>query len=452
MRKSIILLAFLSLNFICFAQVKVEHLLTENLPNPISIDALTPRFSWQLNAAGQRDVMQTAYEIRVNEGKHNVWNSGKVITDESIYITYKGEKLNSGQKYNWQVRIWDNKANASEWSVPASFQMGMLAPGDWKAQWISPGYKEDSVMRPSPIFRKQFSVAKKIQSATAYITSHGLYEAQINGQRVGDAYLTPGWTSYNKRLQYQAYNVTDLLKNGVNVVGATLGSGWYRGYIGYNPMPNLYGKDVALLFQLEITYIDGTKTEVISDGSWKSSTGAARYAEIYYGAIIDNNYQQKGWAEAGFNDLKWFGVKVQNFSKDVLVATINEPVKKHEIFKPVKVFTTPKGEKVIDFGQNLVGWVKFRVIGKAGDKITISHAEVIDKAGDFYTDNLRTAKSQDTYILKGDSEETFEPQFTWQGFRYIKVEGYDGDRFKAGGLYSNCFIFRYGADRNFYLL
>jgi len=441
MRKSIILLACLFIGATCFAQVKVEHLLAENLPNPNSIDALTPRFSWQLNAGLQRDVMQTAYEIRVSEGKHNVWNSGKVMSDESMYVDYKGGKLNSGQKYNWQVRVWDNKAKASEWSAPATFQMGMLTPGDWKAQWITPGFKEDSVMRPSPIFRKEFSVGKKIQSAIAYITSHGLYEAQINGQRVGDAYLTPGWTSYNKRLQYQAYDVTGLLKNGANAVGATLGSGWYRGYIGYNPTPNLYGKDVALLFQLEITYTDGTKAEVISDGSWKSSTGPVRYAEIYYGATIDNNYQQKGWTEPGFADSKWVGVKVQNFSKDILIATINESVKKHEVFKPVKVFTTPKGEKVIDFGQNLVGWVKFKVVGKAGDKITISHAEVIDKAGNFYTDNLRTAKSQDTYILKGGGEETFEPQFTWQGFRYIKVEGYLGDLkqedFTAVALYSD---------------
>jgi alpha-L-rhamnosidase len=441
MKKSLIFIFALLLNGVCFAQVKVEHLLTEDLVNPISIDALSPRFSWQLNAGGARGVMQTAYEININEGKHKVWHTGKVLSDQSAYVDYNGEPLKAGQKYDWQVRVWDNAGKATEWSVVNSFQMGMLTPADWKAQWITPGFVEDSVMRPSPLFRKVFSLKKKIRSAIVYITSHGLYEAQINGHRVGDAYLTPGWTSYNKRLQYQAYDVTGLLKTGENAVGATLGSGWYRGGVGYNPKPNLYGKDIALLVQLEVTYTDGTKAEIITDDSWKSSTGPVRFAEIYNGATIDNRMQQSGWSTAGFDDKNWSGVKVQQFAKDILIATINEPVRKHEIFKPIKIFTTQKGEKVIDFGQNLVGWVKLKVIGKAGDKITLSHAEVIDKAGNFYTENLRTARSQDIYILKGGGEETFEPQFTWQGFRYIKVEGYPADLkeedFTAVALYSD---------------
>ncbi|MGZ3829407.1 MAG: family 78 glycoside hydrolase catalytic domain [Mucilaginibacter sp.] len=447
MRKIITLLLALFFNVICFAQVKVEHLLTEDLIDPISIDATTPRFSWQLNAGDARDVMQTAYEIRIGidpsikSNRHLVWGSKKVMSDQSVYVEYHGEPLLSGHKYIWQVRVWDNTGKPSEWSSPAYFTMGLLHVADWKAQWITPGFVEDSVMRPSPLFRKEFSLTKKIRSAIAYITSHGLYEARINGARVGDAYLTPGWTSYNKRLQYQAYDVTAMLKQGANAVGATLGSGWYRGGVGYNPKPNLYGKDIALLFQLEVTYTDGTKAIIASDDSWKSSTGPVRFAEIYNGATIDNRMQQTGWSAPGFDDKSWSGVRVQNFAKDILIATVNEPVRKHEIFKPVKIFTTPKGEKVIDFGQNLVGWVKLKVIGKAGDKITLSHAEVIDKAGNFYTENLRSARSQDTYILKGGGEEVFEPQLTWQGFRYIKVEGYQGDLkaedFTAVALYSD---------------
>ncbi|HWZ16039.1 MAG TPA: glycoside hydrolase family 78 protein [Mucilaginibacter sp.] len=425
----------------CFAQVTVRHLLTENQVDPLSIDVLTPRFSWQLFAGDKRDVMQTAYEIRVKKGGHDAWKTGKVKSDRSVYVPYQGEALVSGQKYTWQVRVWDNSGKASDWSAPATWQMGLLTPADWKAEWITPGYVEDSVYRPSPMFRKNFSLTKKIRSAVAYITAHGLYEAQINGHRVGDAYLTPGWTSYNKRLQYQAYDVTSLLQRGDNAVGAILGNGWYRGYIGFNPKPGFYGKDIALLFQLQVTYTDGTTDYIGSDGSWKSSTGPVRFAEIYYGATIDNRLQQKDWATINFDDKNWSGVKVQSFPKDILVATINEPVRKHEIFKPVKVFKTPKGEKVIDFGQNLVGWVQMKVSGKAGDKITISHAEVVDKAGNFYTDNLRTARSQDVYILKGGGEEIFEPQFTWQGFRYIKVEGTPGDlkpeNFTAVALYSD---------------
>lgn len=447
MRKLILLFLALLPGALCYAQLKVEHLLTEDQENPICVDASTPRFSWKLDAAGRRNVMQTAYEIKVvsyaylKKDKRDLWNSGKVTSDQSVFVPYAGAPLTSGEKCWWQVRVWDNAGNVSPWSEPVYWQMGLLLPDDWKAKWITPGFKEDSINRPGPLFRKTFSLPKKIASATIYITAHGLYHAELNGKKIGDGYLTPGWTSYNKRLQYQAYDVTDMLQKGDNALGVELGNGWYRGHVGYNPTPNLYGKDIATLVQLEVTYADGTKETVVSDESWKSSTGPVRYNEIYNGCIIDDNMQQKDWSVTNFDDKSWSGVTVQNFKKNVLVATNSEPVRKHESFKPVKIFTTPKGEKVIDFGQNLVGWVQVKVSGHKGDKIVISHAEVIDKAGDFYTDNLRTAKEQDIYILNGDGEETFEPQFTWQGFRFIKVEGYPGDlkpeNFTAYALYSD---------------
>ncbi|MDB5091153.1 MAG: alpha-L-rhamnosidase, partial [Mucilaginibacter sp.] len=220
-----------------------------------------------------------------------------------------------------------------------------------------------------------------------------------------------------------------------------LGSGWYRGHIGFSHQQNYYGKDIALLFQLEVTYTDGTTATIISDESWKSSTGPVRFAEIYNGATIDDRMQQKNWSTVTFDDKSWSGVTVNDFPKNTLVATVNEPVTKHETFKPVKIFKTPKGEEVIDFGQNLVGWVQMKVSGNAGDTIKLSHAEILDKPGNFYTENLRAARAQDIYILKGGGEETFEPQFTWQGFRYIKVEGYKKDLnaadFTAIALYSD---------------
>ena len=443
MRKLVLLFVAFHVSAICLAQVKVQYLLTENVVNPICIDALNPRFSWQLDAGDKRGVMQAAYELKVSsaKGKHEVWKTGKVSSDQSMYIIYKGEPLVSGQKYIWQVRVWDNAGKASAWSGPASFRMGMLTPADWKAKWITPGFVEDSVNRPSPLFRKGFSLNKKVASAMVYITSHGLYEAQINGKRVGDAFLTPGWTTYNKRLQYQAYDVTNLLQPGANAVGATLGSGWYRGHIGFSHQMNYYGKDIALLLQLEVTYTDGSTETIASDESWKSSTGPVRFAEIYNGATIDNRMQVKNWSTPGFDDKSWSGVTVKDYTKNTLVATVNEPVRKHETFKPVKIFKTPKGEEVIDFGQNLVGWVQMKVTGNAGDTIKLSHAEILDKPGNFYTDNLRAARAQDIYVLKGGGEETFEPQFTWQGFRYIKVEGYKKDLnaadFTAIALYSD---------------
>ena len=180
---------------------------------------------------------------------------------------------------------------------------------------------------------------------------------------------------------------------------------------------------------------------IVSDESWKSSTGSIMYVEIYNGETVDATKEKTGWCNAGYNDANWSGVTVKDHSKSILVATQNEPVKKHETFQPVKIFTTPKGEKVIDFGQNLVGWEIMKVKGNAGDKITISHAEVLDKEGNFYTENLRAAKAQSTYILKGGNEETFEPHFTFYGFRYIKIEGYPGEikpeNFSAVALYSD---------------
>jgi alpha-L-rhamnosidase len=197
----------------------------------------------------------------------------------------------------------------------------------------------------------------------------------------------------------------------------------------------------ALLFQLDITYTDGSKESIVSDDSWKSTTGSIRYAEIYNGEIIDARQQRTGWRQAGYNASGWNGVTVKDYDKSVLVATQNEPVKKHETFNPVKIITTPNGEKVIDFGQNLVGWVVMKAKGNAGDTITISHAEVLDKNGNFYTENLRDAKAQAIYILRGEGEELFEPHFTFFGFRYIKLDGYPGEikpeNFTAVALYSD---------------
>jgi len=429
------------------AQLKVQGLLTENRSNPIGIDILQPRFSWQL-VSDSRNIMQTAYEIRVGtdvasliKDKKLVWTSGKVMSDSSVHVAYKGPAMESAAKYFWQVRVWDNRGNASSWTEPAYWQMGLLHAGDWKAKWIQAGFAEDTVNRPSPLFRKTFTANKKIRSAFAFITAHGLYEAQINGHRVGDAYLTPGWTSYKKRLQYQMYDVSDLLTTGTNAIGITMGSGWYRGYIGFTNNKNFYGKDQSLLFQLQVTYTDGSSEMIVSDESWKSTTGAIKSAEIYNGESIDARDEKQGWSTPSYNDNVWSGVKVVDFPNNNLIASYSDPIRKHETFTGLKVITTPKGEKVIDFGQNLVGWVVMKVNGKSGDKVTISHAEVLDKNGNFYTENLRAAKAEDQYVLKGGVEETFEPHFTFHGFRYIRVEGYPGElkpeNFTAVALYSD---------------
>jgi alpha-L-rhamnosidase len=237
------------------------------------------------------------------------------------------------------------------------------------------------------------------------------------------------------------YDVTGLVSQGKNAIGAMVGSGWYRGILTYYNRKNNYGKDISLLLQLNINYEDGTSETVLSDETWKSSTGEVTYSEIFNGETQDARKEQTGWATPKFDDSRWSGVQIKNHPKENIIATENEPVKKQEIVKPLKVFRTPQGDKVIDFGQNLVGWVVMKAQGNAGDKITLSHAEVLDKKGNFYTENLRAAKQQNTYILKGGAEETFEPHFTWQGFRYVKVEGISGElkpgNFTAVVLYSD---------------
>ncbi len=429
MRFCCILFALQLFGSFCYAQVSADGLLCENRTNPIGLDVSHPRFSWKL-VADRRNEMQTAYRVEVSEHENfngHVWDSGKIVSDSSVFITYKGKPLVSDKKYYWRVRVWDNAGKASAWSLPAYWQTALFDVADWKAKWITPGYKEDTLNRPSPLMRKQFALHKKIKSAMAYITAHGMYEAHINGKRIGDAYLTPGWTSYKKRLEYQTYDITGMLKEGDNAIGVMLGNGWYRGIIGYSDKSNVYGKDIALLMQINITYDDGSTGLITSDESWKSSTGDVRYSEIYNGETIDHRMTTTGWTAPGFNDAQWNAVQVMDYPKNILLATYNEPVRKHETFKPVRIFKTPKGERVIDFGQNLVGWIVLKVKGKAGDTITVSHAEVLDKEGNFYTANLRAAKAQDIYVLKGDGEETFEPHFTFHGFQFIRILGYPGD-------------------------
>lgn len=442
------LTAFLSLFMLTlasFAQVTVQNLQCEGLANPLGIGVTQPRLSWQL-ASARRNVVQTAYEIHVSLdaaglGKAGVWNSGKVTSDQSVFVNYGGPALESGKRYYWNVRVWDNAGKASAWSQAAYWETGLLNTNDWKAKWIESGLPGDTVSGPSPILRKTFELKKAVKTARVYVTAHGLYEAFLNGQRVGDAYLTPGWTSYKTRLQYQVYDVTAAVKQGANAIGAQLGDGWYRGHLAWENNRNVYGKNTGLLLQLQVVYTDGSSETIVTDESWKAAFGAIRMAEIYHGEDYDARLEKEGWSTAGFSDQSWQPVRVNDVSKENIIASESPSMRKHEVFKPTKVIKTPKGETVLDFGQNLVGWVQMKVTGKAGDKVTIQHAEVLDKEGNFYITNLRAAKAQIHYTLKGGAEETYEPRFTFFGFRYIKVEGFPGPvsekNFTAIAIYSD---------------
>lgn len=293
------------------------------------------------------------------------------------------------------------------------------------AKWIGINGTVEGV----PVFKKRFATDGKIASAKLRITARGLYEGFINEQRIGDALLTPGWTSYDKRLQFQEYEVTKQIHPGTNEIRVTVADGWYHGALGIRPVSNHYGNEIALLFELVITYKDKHTVHINSDKSWEVSSGALLFSSLYDGEIYDANKSTSNWSNA----------TEVNYAKTNLVPTLAEPVRRQEQFEPSLIFTTPKHEQVIDFGQNLAGWVKLKVRGKPGDTIRISHAEVLDSAGNFYTANLRQAKATDVYILKGDKEEIFEPHFTYHGFRYIKVEGCKANKedFTAIALYSN---------------
>jgi alpha-L-rhamnosidase len=434
-------LSIVILFFICrqgFAQVqnvpvnfRVDNLICEYKINPIAVDAANPRMSWKL-ITQDRNIQQTYYEIRVGtnavsltKGKDLIWTSGKVPSDESAHVYYGGPMLTSREKCYWQVRVWNNKNQVTPWSMVNFWKMGLLKQEDWSAKWIQDNYLSDTTGGPSPMFRKTFKLDHKIRAAHLYITAHGVFEAQINGKRVGNDYFAPGWTSYNKRLQYQVYDVTSLMRRGDNATGVTIGDGWYRGYT-YNRKKDVYGKKLALLYQLEIVYTNGKRELITSDKSWKVAYGPIRSSSFFDGEVYDARKEKSGWTDPLYKDATWDTVKTDESIKSNLITTSGPTVKKHEKFLPLKVFTTPAGEKVIDFGQNLVGWVQFKLKAKTGDTIRLFHAEVLDQKGNFYTKNLRTAKQEITYVFKSDSAESYEPHFTFQGFRYLKVVGYNG--------------------------
>ena len=407
------------------AKNEVKQLICEYHTNPIGIDVLKPRLSWQIQSDGQ-DVMQTAYEIKVTDqsSKGNLlWSSGKVESQQSVNVVYEGPALKSMQRVYWQVRIWDNQKKVTAWSEPAYWEMGILEPESWKASWIGSEVGQNvEGSKPCLYFRKDFTAAKTVKSARVYVTSQGLYQLFLNGKKVSADLFTPGWTSYKNRIQYQTYDVTSMIQS-KNSIGAVVGDGWFRGNIGWSSKNGYYGSKIALLAQLQLTYTDGTSEIVGTDGSWKAANGPIIKSDIYNGETYDARKEMPGWSTTGFNDSNWTKVLVVEKPKSAIVAPQGVPVKAIEEVKAIKLITTPKGETVFDMGQNMVGWVRLKIQGKNGDLITLKYAEVLDKEGNFYTDNLRKAKCTDYYTLKGEGQEVYEPSFTFHGFRFVKIEG-----------------------------
>lgn len=428
--------------------------------NPIGIDIIRPRLSWQLRS-DRRSATQSAYRIQAAfdpkqfyEQAGLLWDTGKMVSDQCIHREYEGPEVQSGRRYFWRVCAWDETATQGPWSEPAYWEMGLLHTSDWRARWIEPeGEIDPEAFKPCPCLRRSFTLGSTpVLSARAYVTSRGVYELSLNGKVVGDQVLAPGFTSYHKRLQYQTYDVTEHLRSGDNAVGAILGDGWYRGKTDALSFRNLYGKRLALLLQLHIRFADGTEQWVCSDEAWKTAVGPILKSDPKDGEIYDARREMPGWDRPGFDDRGWRLVQIAEHPLDALVASNGPAIRRHETFVP-KVLHSPDGGIVLDMGQNIAGRVRFTVEGPAGTTVVLRHGETLDERGNFTLKNLNVSPllhaifkldvllQEVRYTLRGGGPETYEPRFTFQGFRYVRVEGFPGDpapeNFTGIALYSD---------------
>ena len=407
----------------------------EYLVDPLAIDTREPRLSWVLQDSGTRGTRQTAYQIIVASSAHSLaasrgdlWDTGKVTSNQSVQIAYQGKPLGSRTQCYWKVRVWDQHGRPSAWSRPAQWTMGLLDVSDWSAQWI--GDKLPSVGNVSAtMLRRPFKLPAKVKRAVVYVTALGLYELHLNGRRVGDHLLAPEWTDYHTRVQYQAYDVTSWLQAGDNVIGAALGDGWYAGGIGLAQIllkkpRNIYGNHPHLLAQLEVELVNGQTQRIVTDGAWRSTReGPIRSADLLDGETYDARREMPGWDKPGFDDRAWQPAEVAARIDTKLVAQPNEPIRVVREIKPIALTEPKPGVFIFDLGQNMVGWCRLTAQGPAGSTVTIRHAEMLNDDGMIYTDNLRAAKEVDRYTLRGGGPEDFEPHFTYHGFRYVELTG-----------------------------
>ncbi|WP_010261869.1 alpha-L-rhamnosidase [Treponema primitia] len=424
--------------------LKVVDIRCEYRVNPVGVFTEKPRFSWKIET-DKNKLEQTAYAIEVAQDKDFsvfLWQSGKVNSRQSLLITYEGKALASSTKYYWRVKIWDNQGEESSWGDTAFFISALFSNTEWKGYFISGEDADSRASSAGTLVRKEFTLSKDIKSALLYAGAKGVYEAYLNGAKVGDYVLTPGFTEYQHRLLFQTYDITDRVTKGANALGFLVGPGWYKGDLaGWLNYRGIYGNRTAVIAQIRVEYSDGTVELIASDDTWKRSNAPVTYSELYHGEHYDARLEQPGWDKPGFADGSWKPVYVESKDLGALKPQDGVPVKEQEYFKPREIITTPQGDRVIDFGQNISGWVRFKVSGKAGDKVRIRHAEVLDAAGNFYTENLRTAKQTNEYILKGSGVETYAPHLTFQGFRYVAVDEYPGEikkeNFEAVAIYSD---------------
>jgi alpha-L-rhamnosidase len=417
----------------------VHRLRTETLENPQAIDRQHPRLSWQL-ASEQRGIVQQAYHILVAtspeqlaNNRGDAWDSGKILSGQSVLVPYAGKALRSRDQLYWKVKVWTNKGE-SEWSEPAQWAMGLLYYNDWQGRWIGfdrafPGDVETKFSRLSArYFRKSFATQRSISEARLYIIGLGLYELYLNGQKVGDQVLSPTPTDYTKNVKYNSFTVTDYLRQGDNTVGVVLGNGRYYAMRQHEKPYKIktfgYPK---LLLQLEIRYADGSVEIVKTDDSWKGTPdGPIRTNNEYDGEEYDARKELTGWSSPGYNDSQWLPAEYVQEPRGEFESQHNPNMKINHTVTPVAINELRPGVFIMDMGQNMVGWLRMKVRGKAGDQVTLRYAEILDDKGELNRANLRDAINTDRYTLRGGGEESWEPTFSYRGFQYVEITGYPG--------------------------
>ncbi len=458
---AVLLLSVTMLSYTCAAWGEVVSLECEGQKTPLGIDATSPRFSWKLTAPSEtRGVYQTAYRILaatsvevLEKNKGDLWDSGRVESAQQTQIPYAGIALQSGQRVYWKVEVWCTPGDLVWQSEVSWFEMGLLSPVDWHAKWISGPTRpiKDGVdlfkEHPAPLLRKTFTLPKHVQRARMYVTGLGYYELFLNGEPVSAQKLSPGWTSYDKRVFYNVFDVTEHLTQD-NVIGMMLGNGWY------NPLPlKMWGSrnlrdhltigTPSALLQLVVTYTDGSSEQIVSDETWKAIEGPVRKNSVYLGDSVDYRYSQPGWKQPGFNDADWANVTLQKGPSGILQVQPIPPIRLTERLRPVLVREQRPGVYLFDLGQNITGYAELKCEGKAGTEIRVRYGELLYPDGSLNgmtavcgqiknkkvpegSEEPATAWQEDVYYLRGEGTEILHPHFTFHGFRYVEVSGFPG--------------------------
>lgn len=445
--------------------ISAVQLRCEYRREPLGIDAAAPRLSWQLESK-ERNQRQSAYRVMVAssesalaQNRGDLWDSGRIAISETLNIVYAGQPLHSGQRCYWKVQVWDQDRRVSQWSRSATWEMALLHQTDWNAQWVNDGKqnptREDDFYAddPAPLFRKEFRLTQPIRRARLYVTGLGYYEARLNGARIGDQLLDPGWTAYGERVFYSTYDLTRQLRGGTNCLGVTVGNGWW------NPLPlRMWGhrnirESLAVgrpqfIAQLEIEFADGSTQRVVSDGSWKVAEGPIRFNSIYLGEKYDARRELPGWDQPGFDDSNWRSAKSALEAVGQLEAQPQPPIRVTERFKAVHVSEPQPGVFIYDLGRNCSGWASLRFDEPAGTKIVLRYGELLNPDGTLnpltsvcgqikgprknpstVTNDASgpsapaVAWQTDTYIANGAGAAVYRPHFTFHGFRYVEVTG-----------------------------